>query len=298
MDLSIGPLRPSAAVARAAGTLALVWQPSVGTGRSGERLGRSLGSSAEFSEHRAYAPGDDVRHIDWRAFARSDQLVVRRFREEIAPRLDVVLDASRSLAVHPDKARCAVDLFALWYALGRDAGFATRLWLAEERPRRVERTALDERGVALDGTVPLSTSLGALRTLGPGGVRVVISDWMAPSGAGDLFEAAFARASAGLAIAVWERGELDPPEGGALRLVDAETGAQREVEFDAARRRRFVERAARWRADLADGARRHGVPFVEWFATPTGAEQDAARGDALAAAAREHLGPLGLIASR
>lgn len=293
MELETGPLKPSAAVARAAGALSLVWQPSTGTGRSGERLGRSLGSSAEFSEHRSYAPGDDVRHIDWRAYARSDQLVVRRFREEIAPRLDVVLDASRSLAVHADKARAAIDLFALWDALGTQAGFATRLWLADEQPRRVDRRALAERGVTLDGTVPLSTSLAALRSLGPGGVRVIISDWMAPQGASDLFEAAFARASAGLAIAVWERGELDPPEGGALRLIDAETGAQREVEFDAARRSRFIERVARWRAELTEGARRQGVPLVEWTAA-TAEDGESA----LTESAREHLGPLGLVAAR
>lgn len=294
-ELDPQPVRPSEAVRHAASRLGLVWRPNTGRGRTGERLGRSLGSSAEFSEHRTYAPGDDVRHIDWRAYARSDQLVVRRFREEIAPRLDIVLDPSRSLAVDRSKARTAVDLAALWLDLGRDAGFATRLYSAQALPRPLGREELAEHGVRFDGTVPLMGAFGALRGLAAGGVRVVISDWMTPASPQDLFAAAFARATAGLAIAVWGADELEPALDGALRLVDAESGAEREVDFDGPRRARFVARTTRWRAELAEGARQAGVPFVEWFAPAEGAEPDA---DALSEAARARLGPLGLVAAR
>lgn len=284
MEIAPGPHRPSPDVARAAALLELVWRPSTGSGSAGERLGRSLGASAEFAEHRSYAPGDDVRHIDWRVYARSDQLMVRAFREEIAPRLDVVLDLSRSLAVDARKASGAVDLAALWVAWGRSAGFMTRLLALDGGLRTVTPAELASEGLVFDGRVPLERALDSLAGLTGGGVRVVISDWMTPVPAQDLFTRAFARASAGLALGVWHEDELAPPADGALRLVDAETGAEREVEFNGARRDRFEIRLARWREELLEGARHAGVPFVEW---PVPA--------ALVDAARERLGPLGLV---
>ena len=45
---------------------------------------RSLrrGASIEFSEHKLYSPGDDIRHIDWRAFAKTDRYHVKQFEDE------------------------------------------------------------------------------------------------------------------------------------------------------------------------------------------------------------------------
>src|SRR6185295_11749770 len=68
-------------------------------GRVGERLGSGTGSSLEFQDYRSYAPGDDLRHVDWAAYARSELLAVRLYREEVAPRVDLVIDCSRSMAV-------------------------------------------------------------------------------------------------------------------------------------------------------------------------------------------------------
>jgi uncharacterized protein (DUF58 family) len=55
------------------------------------------GMSMDFAEHRAYMPGDDVRHIDWRVFARSDRLYVRQFEADTNANLHLVLDISRSM---------------------------------------------------------------------------------------------------------------------------------------------------------------------------------------------------------
>src|SRR2546425_3232028 len=82
-------------------------------GRLGERLGSGTGSSLEFQDYRQYAPGDDLRHVDWAAYARSDVLTVRLYREEVAPRIDLVLDVSRSMAVTDQKLRAYSELCAL-----------------------------------------------------------------------------------------------------------------------------------------------------------------------------------------
>jgi len=57
-----------------------------------------LGLSLDFAEHRAYMPGDDVRKIDWRLFARSDRHYVKLFEAETNASFAVLLDVSRSMS--------------------------------------------------------------------------------------------------------------------------------------------------------------------------------------------------------
>src|SRR2546428_10517451 len=56
------------------------------------------GFSVEFTEHRAYQPGDEPRYLDWRILARADRLFVKQFEEETNLRAMILLDASRSMA--------------------------------------------------------------------------------------------------------------------------------------------------------------------------------------------------------
>ena len=56
-----------------------------------------LGASMDFAEHRAYMPGDDIRRIDWKLFARSDRHYIKEFEAETNTNFNVLLDASRSM---------------------------------------------------------------------------------------------------------------------------------------------------------------------------------------------------------
>ncbi|HEY3253840.1 MAG TPA: DUF58 domain-containing protein, partial [Polyangiaceae bacterium] len=71
---------------------------TVQSGGAGERVSRRRGGSAEFQDHRPYAPGDDLRRVDWAAFARTGEPVLKLFRAEEDSVLRLVLDASGSLA--------------------------------------------------------------------------------------------------------------------------------------------------------------------------------------------------------
>ena len=57
------------------------------------------GSSVEFAEHREYVAGDDIRHIDWKVFGRSDRFYIKQFEEETNLRVQLVLDASESMTL-------------------------------------------------------------------------------------------------------------------------------------------------------------------------------------------------------
>jgi len=69
------------------------------------------GFSVEFSEHRLYNPGESTRHLDWKVFARTDKLFVKRYEEETNLRCHLLLDVSPSMyypAPGHDKLRFAV----------------------------------------------------------------------------------------------------------------------------------------------------------------------------------------------
>jgi uncharacterized protein (DUF58 family) len=55
------------------------------------------GSSVEFSEHKEYSPGDELRHIDWRAYAKGDRYYVKQYEQESQLTVYLVLDASASM---------------------------------------------------------------------------------------------------------------------------------------------------------------------------------------------------------
>jgi uncharacterized protein (DUF58 family) len=57
-----------------------------------------LGLSLDFAEHRAYMPGDDIRRMDWRLFARTDRFFVKLFEAETSADFIVLLDVSRSMS--------------------------------------------------------------------------------------------------------------------------------------------------------------------------------------------------------
>jgi len=61
------------------------------------------GFSVEFAEHRAYGAGDEIRHIDWKLFGKTDRLYVKRYEEETNLRAHIVLDTSRSMLYNSEK---------------------------------------------------------------------------------------------------------------------------------------------------------------------------------------------------
>jgi uncharacterized protein (DUF58 family) len=74
---------------------------------AGQHRSPFRGFSVEFSEYRDYQPGDDLRHLDWRLYARNDRLCVREFEEETNVRAYLVVDGSGSMAYRGDRAWAA-----------------------------------------------------------------------------------------------------------------------------------------------------------------------------------------------
>ncbi len=82
------------------------------------------GFSVEFAEHRMYQPGDDLRHIDWRVFGRSDRYYIKQFEEETNLRAYLLLDVSASMQWSSSPDRLPPKL---WYAKQLAASLALLL---------------------------------------------------------------------------------------------------------------------------------------------------------------------------
>ena len=64
---------------------------------SGRHRSPYHGVSVEFAEHREYVPGDDLRHLDWKVFGKSDRYFIKRYEEETSLTCTIVVDSSRSM---------------------------------------------------------------------------------------------------------------------------------------------------------------------------------------------------------
>ena len=63
----------------------------------GSHRSMRFGSSLDFSDFREYHPGDDVRHIDWNVYARTERVYIKRFLDEQEMRIHILLDSSKSM---------------------------------------------------------------------------------------------------------------------------------------------------------------------------------------------------------
>ena len=79
-------------------SLSLVARTVVEGFMAGQHRSARLGSSVDFAQHREYVPGDELRKVDWKVFARSDRLVVKQYVEETNLVCHLLLDASESMA--------------------------------------------------------------------------------------------------------------------------------------------------------------------------------------------------------
>ena len=154
------------------------------------------GFSVEFTEYRQYSPGDDLRFLDWRLFARSDRFYLKRFEDETNLRCYLLVDLSRSMGFHSapldyDKAEYAKTVaatIAYFLTLQRDAvGLITfdqaiREYLpARYRTGHLHRLMIclehELAGTATDLGLPLEQ---VARTARKRGVIVLLSDMLAP----------------------------------------------------------------------------------------------------------------------
>lgn len=236
-------------------------------GRLGLHQGIQAGSSLEFKEHRLYEPGDDLRHVDWNAYARSDQLTVKQFHQEVSPHLDLVLDGSRSMDLADSaKARACLGMAALLATAAANAGFSQRVWLIRERCEPVgngEGRAATWQGIDFhfggDASVPFVQQPPAWR---PRSVRILLTDLLWGQEPLHVLAAFAENASTAVVVQILAQADAQPEACGPVRLVDSETGRRRELRLDDARVRRYRDTLARHQQNWHLACRQVGVQMT------------------------------------
>lgn len=244
-------------------------------GGVGERLGSSTGSSLEFQDYRDYQAGDDIRRLDWAAYARSDRLTVRLYRDEIQPRLDILSDLSDSMLTPTDaKAKAALHVAGAfaeasfrsgcsvsWRGFG--GGWRELFPQASSFPG----CALPDWGGALSLEEELSSSIPRLAWRG---VRVVISDFLWESPPDGVLRRLCEGASRVMLAAVLTEEELEPPRYGAATLLDSEGAERLELIVGDAERASYLKRLEAHIALWEDAAMSCGSVFCLLRARPGG----------------------------
>jgi uncharacterized protein (DUF58 family) len=245
----------------------------------GDYRGLVPGHGSEPGETRPYAPGDDVRRIDWNVTARTIEPHIRQSIADRELETWILADFSASLAFGTadcekrDLALAAIS--AVGFLTQRTGNRTGAVVLEGEKavtlPARGGRTnmqALLHRALlAAKADHPGASDLdGALKRLAAAtrrrGLVVVVSDFLAAGEWERPLRVLGARHEV-LAIEVVDPRELELPDVGLIELVDPETGARREVQTaNAKTRARYADAAAAQRADIARRIRNAGADHL------------------------------------
>ncbi len=257
---------------RRLGRLRLAVRRKFAGGSAGARRSLKRGSSAEFAEHRPYYAGDDVRRIDWNAYARLEELVLRLFVAEDDLTLYLLVDRSASLGIGaPDTKLDVAKRIAAGLGYVALSGservtvlpFAERLgWpLAPVRGRRRIGGLLRYLdGIELGTETDLSRAVDEMLARSPRpGLVAVVSDFLDPGGFKRPIDRLLAARHEPLLFHVLDREEVDPTPGGDLVLVDSETGKKIEVSLDERAVRAYRKRLETFVAQIEAYAKQRGI---------------------------------------
>lgn len=254
--------------------LTLLAHRPMATGRPGRRRSPLAGSSMEFADYRRYAPGDDFRRIDWKAYARLERLFMRVFEAEENLTITILLDCSDSMHHGtPAKATLASNLAAaLAYvalkcedtvvvgaltdrlATYRRAGSGKNaIWTVGEFLNRLPRSGSTDLNRALYDLGRIVTSPG---------LTIVISDFLAPGGYQIGVRAVRQLRQEVALLQILSPDEIEPDLQGDWRLKDSEGAGSVEVSASANILQTYRERLALFTQELASFAHAQAMTYT------------------------------------
>lgn len=237
-----------------------------------------IGYSVEFSSHRRYGPGDDLRHVNWKVFARQRKLYVKEFDAETNLNLYLFVDASRSMQCKVDgamtKHEYAATLAAAMASLAMKQRDAVALGLMDDgvtsymdpsaKPGRWEdcvrmlaRTP-QQRVTALGKSLEQAAALARHR-----GIVVIFSDLIdETAGIERGLQQLRHRGHEVIIFHVLDPCERHFTDGGRIRVLDMEGPGELTTDAESIRAQ-YLKRVDRWCAELEDICLHQGVDRLE-----------------------------------
>ena len=208
---------------------------------TGQHKSPHKGFSVEFSEHREYTAGDEIRHLDWKAYARSDRYYIKLYEQETNLRATLVLDTSNSMTFGGklDYGRHLCACIAYLLSIQQDlAGFvAVDESIKFELPPGSSPSHLDRLFKALDTVeagkeTDLPNQLHALAERLPRrSLVILVSDlWVNPPELVKALQHLRYRKHQAMVLHLLVRAELDLPYEKQITLQDLETGEKLQID--------------------------------------------------------------------
>ena len=235
------------------------------------------GTSLEFADYRRYAPGDDLRYLDWGIYARSDRLYVKLYREEVDLFAYMFIDASGSMAF-PSLAEKYLPASHIGLALSyvilanhdhvkmhllRDQANSNASPFYRGRRRMVDCVQFATESQPA-GTLELAPVLGhQMRSFRRPGKAILISDFLMPPASYQQGLNLLRAYNLDIAvIQVLSRQEVEPDfPNGALALVDSESQQEIRYQWNPARRREYQDRLAHHNSEIRSFCHQSGIHY-------------------------------------
>lgn len=233
------------------------------SGVAGSVLGQGTGSSIDFQDQRPYLPGDDPRHINWLAYARTGAYTMKLYRQEVTPRVDLLFDASPSMFLTPEKEARTWELlyWSVESALRLGSSLKVHALGAAARETPVEQV-LAYDWPQNDGDAPDVAAALERVPVRPGSLRVLLSDLLNETPPERVASALLRGRGRAIILAPFCREEAQPDWDGNIEFEECElnTRDKRRVDADILARylRAYALHFALWR----DQCTRRGIGFA------------------------------------
>lgn len=262
----------------AAGRVRLPLRSRVWKGQAGEFTGGGTGSSMDFQDHRAYSPGDDPRHINWQAYARTGSYTMKLFCEEVRPVVDLILDASESMFFDEKKAARTAELFYLITESSLSSGASLALHAVrgdasvQLDPATLRTHQWLEKVRSLTPADPANAPDLTRLPLRANAIRVFLSDLLFAADPEPILRHLGQRHGSLVILSPFLESEARPDWSGNYEFVDPERNSRHPHRIEPATLRRYQEAYVNHFALWKQHARRHQaafarIPAEEDFAT-------------------------------
>ncbi len=247
----------------ATGRLRLPLRSRSWKGQAGEYSGSGTGSSLDFQDHRAYSPGDDPRHINWQAYARTGSYTMKLFREEVRPVVDLIMDASESMFFEERKAVRSAELFYFIAESCAAAGATLSIHAvrgdatAPLDPATLRNHRWLETIRSLPGSDPALAPNLAKVPLRANAIRVFLSDLLFPGDPEPILRHLGQRHGSIVVFAPYTESEARPDWSGNYEFIDPERKTHHPQRIEPVTLRRYLEAYANHFALWKNATRRH-----------------------------------------
>jgi len=211
------------------------------SGVNGSVFGQGTGSSLDFQDQRPYVPGDDPRHINWQAYARNGSYTMKLYRQEVSPRVDLLLDVSPSMFLNESKAQRVWELAYFVVESALQLGASLKVYAVGRASSEVplEHVLAGAWSLTEDGGMNEGPQLGRV-PLRAGALRMLISDLLFPSAPELITTPLTTNRGRGILLAPFCAEEADPHWTGNIDFEDVETAHHEKRRVPTATRERYL----------------------------------------------------------